>query len=32
MHTFFVQSNVIDQGKLCIGDIAGFLSETVGGS
>ena len=32
MHTFFVHSNVIDQGKLCIGDIAGFLSNTVGGS
>ena len=30
MHTFFVQSNVIDQGKVCIGDIAGFLRETVG--
>ncbi|NKB50556.1 MAG: alpha/beta hydrolase fold domain-containing protein [Alphaproteobacteria bacterium] len=30
MHTFFTQSNVIDQGKICIGDIADFLKETVG--
>lgn len=30
MHTFFVQSNVIDQGKICIGDIADFLRDTVG--
>jgi acetyl esterase len=30
MHTFFVQSNVIDQGKVCIGDIAGFLRDPVG--
>ena len=30
MHTFFVQSNVIDQAKTCIGDIAGFLRDTVG--
>ncbi len=30
MHTFFVQSNVIDQGKICIGDIARFLRDTVG--
>jgi acetyl esterase len=30
MHTFFVQSNVIDQGKECIGDIADFLNETLG--
>lgn len=30
MHTFFTHSNVIDQGKLCIGDIAGFLRDTVG--
>jgi len=32
MHTFFVQSNAIDQGKLCIGDIADFLRDTVGGA
>lgn len=30
MHTFFVQSNAIDQGKTCIGDIANFLRDTVG--
>ena len=30
MHTFFVQSNAIDQGQTCIGDIAGFLGDTVG--
>lgn len=30
MHTFFVQSNVIDQGKQCIGDVAAFLRDTVG--
>ncbi len=30
MHTFFVHSNAIDQGKICIGDIADFLRETVG--
>jgi acetyl esterase len=30
MHTFFVQSNMIDQGKICIGDISDFLRETVG--
>ena len=30
MHTFFTQSNVIDQAKICIGDIADFLRETVG--
>ena len=30
MHTFFTQSNVIDQAKICIGDIAGFLRDTVG--
>lgn len=29
MHTFFVHSNVIDQAKTCIGDIAGFLRDTV---
>lgn len=29
MHTFFVQSNVIDQAKVCIGDIADFLREAV---
>ncbi len=28
MHTFFVHSNVIDQAKTCIGDIADFLRET----
>ena len=30
MHTFFTQSNIIDQAKICIGDIAGFLGDTVG--
>lgn len=30
MHTFFVQSNAIDQGKICIGDIANFLRDTLG--
>lgn len=30
MHTFFTQSNVIDQAKTCIDDIADFLSDTVG--
>lgn len=30
MHTFFVQSNVIDQGKICIGDIGDFLRNTIG--
>ena len=30
MHTFFVHSNVIDRAKECIGDIAGFLHDTVG--
>jgi acetyl esterase len=30
MHTFFMQSNVIDQAKHLIGDIAGFLNDTVG--
>jgi len=30
MHTFFVQSNMIDQGKICICDIARFLNQTVG--
>ncbi len=30
MHTFFVQSNVIDQGQICIGDIGDFLRDTVG--
>lgn len=32
MHTFFMQSNVIDQAKNLIGDIADFLRDTVGGS
>ncbi len=30
MHTFFVNSNVIDQAKVLIGDIADFLGETIG--
>lgn len=30
MHTFFMHSQVIDQAKTCIGDIADFLRETVG--
>lgn len=30
MHTFFVHSNMIDQAKTLIGDIAGFLGDTVG--
>ena len=30
MHTFFVQSNMIDQGKICIDDIGDFLRDTIG--
>jgi acetyl esterase len=30
MHTFFTHSNVIDQGKVCICDIARFLNDPVG--
>ena len=30
MHTFFTQSNMIDQAKICISDICDYLHETIG--
>lgn len=30
MHTFFTQSNMIDQGRVCISDICNYLRQTVG--
>ena len=30
MHTFFTQSNIIDQGRVCISDICNYLKQTVG--